>query len=116
MPRPTLSALGMLGRWSPLGSDSPSQRGIRSPGAARTLFRERGYVSTTVAAITKGSGIPVQTLYSAFGTKSNTCQEITRDWMADSETTGPPPTRSPSPDPANRLRLFTRMQHQQIEV
>ena len=38
--------------------------------AARQLFAERGYVATTIAAISERADIPVQTVYSAIGTTS----------------------------------------------
>ena len=38
-------------------------------GAARQLFLERGYAATTVAAIAAESGVSVETVYKAFGSK-----------------------------------------------
>ena len=46
--------------------------------AARQLFAERGYVATTIAAISERADIPVQTVYSALGSKANILQEVTR--------------------------------------
>ena len=41
----------------------------RIVGAASTLFCERGYLDTTLAAIAAGAGVVVQTLYLSFGSK-----------------------------------------------
>ncbi|MFZ0161929.1 MAG: TetR/AcrR family transcriptional regulator [Kineosporiaceae bacterium] len=46
--------------------------------AARELFVERGYVATTIAAISERADIPVQTVYSALGSKARILQEVTR--------------------------------------
>ena len=46
--------------------------------AARELFAERGYVATTIAAISGRADIPVQTIYSALGSKASILQEVTR--------------------------------------
>lgn len=38
-------------------------------GAARELFRQRGYAATTIDAISAGSDVPVATVYRLFGSK-----------------------------------------------
>jgi AcrR family transcriptional regulator len=38
--------------------------------AAGTLFRERGYARTTVAAVAEAAGVSVETVYKAFGNKA----------------------------------------------
>jgi AcrR family transcriptional regulator len=47
-------------------------------GAARQVFAERGYVGTTIAAISERADIPLQTVYSALGSKARILQEVTR--------------------------------------
>ena len=46
--------------------------------AARQVFAERGYVATTIAAISERADIPLQTVYSALGSKARILQEVTR--------------------------------------
>jgi AcrR family transcriptional regulator len=50
--------------------------------AARGLFGERGYSATTIEAISAAAGIPVQTIYSAFGAKRAILEEVRTAWIA----------------------------------
>jgi AcrR family transcriptional regulator len=84
--------------------------------AARVLFAERGYVATTVAAVSERSGIPEQTIYSAFGSKRRILQRITDQWMVDSDTAALAEESHREPDPASRLRLLATINRRQLEV
>ena len=57
-----------------MGKAGKTERGqqtrTRVVAAATTLFRERGYLDTTTAAIAAAAGVAVQTLYLAFGSKA----------------------------------------------
>lgn len=57
-----------------MGKAGKTERGqqtrARVVGAATTLFRERGYLNTTMAAIAAAAEVAVQTLYLAFGSKA----------------------------------------------
>lgn len=52
--------------------------------AARALFAENGYVGTTMDSIAASADIPVQTIYSAFGTKAAILEDIRVTWIAAS--------------------------------
>ncbi len=52
--------------------------------AADALFRERGYVATTVAAIAAGAGVSVQTVYLAWGSKRDLLRAAGRAAATDS--------------------------------
>ncbi|MET9270768.1 TetR/AcrR family transcriptional regulator [Kribbella sp. NPDC003557] len=72
--------------------------------AARELFRQQGYVATTIAAISERADIPAQTIYSAFGNKPAILREIARLWIAEAETRRLAQESLALADPAERLR------------
>ncbi|WP_026208930.1 TetR/AcrR family transcriptional regulator [Catelliglobosispora koreensis] len=84
--------------------------------AARTLFAERGYAATTIAGISEAADIPVQTIYSALGSKAAILAEITRMWMAESQTPQLAADALSEPDPQERLRMTAHMQRRQYDV
>ena len=53
--------------------------------AARRVFSLRGYVATTIEAISEEADIPVPTIYSAFGAKPAILEEVRRQWVLDSD-------------------------------
>jgi AcrR family transcriptional regulator len=57
----------------------------RIASAARGLFADRGYPATSIEAIADAAGIPVPTIYSAFGSKRAILEAIRRFWIADSD-------------------------------
>ncbi|TCC18256.1 TetR/AcrR family transcriptional regulator [Kribbella speibonae] len=72
--------------------------------AARVLFRQQGYVATTIAAISDAAEIPAQTIYSAFGNKPAILREIARIWIAEADTRRLAQESLALADPAERLR------------
>lgn len=52
--------------------------------AARTLFAERGFAATTIAALADSAGVAVQTLYSAFGSKAGIAIAVMEDAVISS--------------------------------
>lgn len=72
--------------------------------AARDLFRQQGYVATTIAAISEAAEIPAQTIYSAFGNKPAILREIARIWIAEADTRRLAQESLALADPAERLR------------
>lgn len=84
--------------------------------AARALFAERGYVATTITAVSEAADIPVQTIYPAFGNKAAILAEISRMWMSDADTPGWPRKPSTSPTRTARLRLTAHFQRRQYET
>jgi AcrR family transcriptional regulator len=82
--------------------------------AARKLFAERGYVATTIAAISETADIPVQTIYSSFGNKAAILTEISGMWMAEADTRELANQALAEPDPAQRLRAFAHLQRRQL--
>jgi len=51
--------------------------------AARSLFTERGYASTSIEAVAERAGVAERTVYSIFGTKKSILGAICEDWLAE---------------------------------
>jgi AcrR family transcriptional regulator len=84
--------------------------------AARRLFAERGYVATTIAAISEAADIPAQTIYSSFGNKGAILTEISQMWMAESDTRELHNQALAEPDPAQRVRMVAHLQRRQLDA
>ena len=84
--------------------------------AARSLFAERGYAATTIAAIADEADIPAPTIYSAFGSKAKILEKITRIWMTDAQTVSIAEASLAEPDPTEQLRMFAELNRRQLEV
>ena len=82
--------------------------------AARELFRQQGYVATTIAAISESAEIPAQTIYSAFGNKPAILREIARIWIAEADTRRLAQESLALADPAERLRAAAHWQTRQF--
>ena len=54
-------------------------------GAARRLFADQGYSTTSIEAISEAAEIPVPTIYSAFGNKPAILEEGRRLWIAGTD-------------------------------
>jgi AcrR family transcriptional regulator len=83
---------------------------------ARALFAQHGYVATTISSISSEAGIPVQTIYSAFGSKARILDKITELWMGESQTTTRAAAYLDEPDPAQRLRMLAELNRRQMQV
>ncbi len=83
---------------------------------ARVLFAEHGYVATTITTISEAADIPVQTIYSAFGTKAKILDKITELWMRDAQTTSRAAEYLHEPDPARQLRMLAELNRRQLQV
>lgn len=83
--------------------------------AARTLFAERGYTATTIEAISRSAGIPVQTIYSAFGTKRTILEEIRVAWIRDADVAESFGEAMTMPRLGDRLRLAAHWTRRQFE-
>ena len=84
--------------------------------AARRLFAKRGYLGTTVAAISEAADIPEQTIYSAFGGKARILERITAQWMADADTAALAEKSHQAAEPAERLRVLAAINRRQLEA
>lgn len=84
--------------------------------AARGLFAEHGYVTTTIAAIAEAADIPAPTIYSAFGTKAKILQAIAWGVTATLDIDASHHEAAAQPDPADGLRLAARIQRRQYEL
>ena len=73
--------------------------------SARRLFAERGYVATTIQAISDAAEIPVPTIYSALGNKPAILEEIRRAWIAESGVEDLHHEALSTSEPRARLRL-----------
>ncbi len=86
--------------------------------AANTLFRERGYVGTSMPAIASSAGVVVETIYRAFGSKAGLFKAVLEAALAGgSERAERPPAERPAiravieePDPRRKLELYAATQ------
>jgi AcrR family transcriptional regulator len=83
---------------------------------ARALFAEHGYVATTISAISAEADIPVQTIYSAFGSKARILDKITELWMIEAQTTPRAEAYLEESDPAQQLRMLAELNRRQMEA
>lgn len=86
--------------------------------AANKLFRERGYVGTSMPAIAMEAGVVVETIYRAFGSKAELFKAVIEAALAGgSERAEAPPAERPAiravieePDPRRKLELYAATQ------
>jgi AcrR family transcriptional regulator len=86
--------------------------------AASKLFRERGYVGTSMPAIAKEAGVVVETIYRAFGSKAGLFKAVIEAALAGgSERAEAPPAERPAiravieeTDPGRKLELYAATQ------
>ncbi len=83
---------------------------------ARALFAEHGYAGTTISTISEEADIPVQTIYSAFGSKAKILEKITELWMSEAETTSRAAAYLEEPDPAQQLRMLAELNRRQMRA
>ncbi len=83
---------------------------------ARALFAERGYVATTISAISEEADIPLQTIYSAFGSKARILDKITELWMAEAQTVSRAAAYLQEPDPARQLSMLAELNRRQMHA
>ena len=85
-------------------------------GAARRLFADIGYVSTTIEAISDAAEIPVPTIYSAFGNKPAILEEVRRRWVVETDVEGLHRQALAAPDGGRRLQLASHWTRRQFEL
>lgn len=73
--------------------------------AARTLFAEHGYGSTSMDAIAREAGVAARTVYTVFGAKREILSAICEEWLARARAGELHTEALAEPDPARRLRL-----------
>lgn len=86
--------------------------------AANKLFRERGYVGTSMPAIAMEAGVVVETIYRAFGSKDGLFKAVIESALAGgSERADAPPAERPAiravieeTDPGRKLELYAATQ------
>ena len=84
--------------------------------AARRLFAERGYTTTTIEAISAAADIPVQTIYSALGSKRAILEEVRVAWIEESDVAALHAAALATPDPHERLRRAAHWTRRQFEL
>jgi AcrR family transcriptional regulator len=84
--------------------------------AARKLFAEHGYVSTTIAAIAAEADIPAPTIYSAFRTKGAILWRISQEAMSTLDVDEVHDAARTHPDPGAGLRMAAALQRRQYEI
>lgn len=88
----------------------------RVAAAARSLFAAHGYVATTMDAIAAASEIPVQTIYSSFGTKAAVLEEVRRRWIEESAVAELYAAALHVRDPRDRLARAAHWTRRQFEL
>lgn len=83
---------------------------------ARAMFAERGYVATTISAISAEADIPVQTIYSAFGSKAKILEKITEVWMIEAQTASRAAAYLQESDPAKQLKMLAELNGRQMQA
>jgi AcrR family transcriptional regulator len=84
--------------------------------AARRLFAQQGYMTTTIEAIATRSRVPVQTIYSAFGAKPAILEEIRRQWILETEVAELHAAAMRVRDPSARLVRAAHWTRRQFEL
>jgi AcrR family transcriptional regulator len=84
--------------------------------AARRLFADRGYVATTIAAISEAADIPAQTIYSSMGSKAAILEQIAAAAVGELDVDRHHAEAIDDPDPAAGLRTVAALQRRQYEV
>ena len=84
--------------------------------AARRLFRDQGYTATSVESISKASGVPAQTIYSAFGSKPAILEHIREAWVAETRVRDLGAEAAALPDIAQRLTAAAGWTRRQFEL
>ena len=83
--------------------------------AARRLFVEQGYATTTMAAIAAGAGVSHETVYAAFGPKPALFHHLIEISLSGKNMPVPAPEREPvhaihdEPNPARKIEMFAHM-------
>jgi AcrR family transcriptional regulator len=83
---------------------------------ALQLFADRGYVATTIQAISEAADIPAPTIYSALGSKPAILEEIRRLWIAEASVEELYAEALTTREPAERLRLAAKWTRRQMEL
>ena len=83
--------------------------------AARRLFQERGYATTTIQAIAEEAGVAIPTVYDAFGSKRGILEAARVAMLAESELPTLMAEAIAEPDPGRKLDLAARWNRQQME-
>jgi len=84
--------------------------------AARRLFADRGYTATTIEAISRDAGIPVQTIYSAFGAKRAILEEVRVEWIEQADVADLYREAMAKPELVDRLRAAAHWTRRQFEL
>lgn len=84
--------------------------------AARALFAERGYATTTIAAIADAAGVAVPTVYDAFGSRRGILEAARVTMLAESQIPELMAEAIAEPDAGRKLDLAARWLRQQMET
>jgi AcrR family transcriptional regulator len=84
-------------------------------GAARRLFLDGGYASTTIERIAAEAGVAVSTVYAAFGSKRGILRQIRLAWHKGSQIWEVAYGLPPGTPPAERLRWLAQATRRQWE-
>ncbi len=83
--------------------------------AARTLFAERGYATTSIEVVAEEAGVATRTVYAAFGTKKGILGAICEEWLTESGVVEDIAEGLQEPDLGRRLAVVARSSRRQWE-
>ena len=84
--------------------------------AARKLFLERGYTTTTMEAIAEEAGVAVSTVYAVYKNKRAILRAIREAWHEQTHAREINEEASRQPDPERRLRMLAHANRRQWET
>jgi TetR/AcrR family transcriptional regulator, regulator of autoinduction and epiphytic fitness len=83
--------------------------------AARTLFSEHGYVTTSIEAVAAEAGVAPRTVYATFGSKKAILGAICEEWLAEAGVMETVAAGLAEPDLGRRLALVAYASRRQWE-
>jgi AcrR family transcriptional regulator len=83
--------------------------------AARSLFRERGYATTSIEAVADEAGVAARTVYAVFGTKKAILGAICEEWLAEAGVMDAVAAGLREPDLRRRLAVVAHSSRRQWE-
>src|SRR6266536_3332017 len=83
--------------------------------AARSLFSERGYATTSIEAVAEEAGVAARTVYVVFGTKKAILGAICEEWLTEAGVMEAVAAGMREPDLGRRLAVLAHSSRRQWE-
>src|SRR5579859_786678 len=84
--------------------------------AARTLFAERGYATTSIELLAEEAGVAARTVYAVFGSKKGILGAICEEWLIEAGVMEAVAEGLAVPDLGRRLQIVARTSRRQWEL